>query len=183
MILLDPSTFKNSSQESDIVNIFVTDVCPKVSAQNLDDKRVIKMALESAQMLSTALHEHDSPWKPYKINHKNHPCTIWARTTRANYQWLLDHLVALCSEYEIRYGKIHACAALIPGFEEHSVNVPEGELTPFPNCTIYKDETDVIEAYKRFMDHKWNDLDVRPPTWRVGSRPEWSEVRSALVSA
>lgn len=156
------------------MNIFVTDSCPQISAQSLDDKRVVKMALESAQMLSTALHCHDSPWKPYKINHKNHPCTIWARTTRSNYEWLLSHLVALCSEYESRYGRRHACSALIPGFLESAISVPEGELTPFPNCTVFKDATDVIDAYRRFMLHKWNDLDVRAPTWKNRLAPEWA---------
>lgn len=39
------------------MNIFATDPCPIKSAQFLDDKRVIKMILESAQMLCTALHQ------------------------------------------------------------------------------------------------------------------------------
>lgn len=157
------------------MNIFVTDACPKLSAQSLDDKRVVKMALESAQMLSTALHEHNSPWKPYKVNHKNHPCTIWARTTRQNYMWLLEHFNALLTEYEIRYGKIHACAAHSPNFHLYAECIPDGPLTPFANCTVYKETTDVIEAYRAFMLHKWNDLDVRCPTWKSGTFPTWAE--------
>lgn len=159
------------------MNIFVTDYCPVVSAQNLDDKRVVKMTLESAQMLSTALHLHNSSWAPYKINHKNHPCTIWARTTRSNYDWLLNHFIALCTEYQVRYGKDHACSELIAGFVNNADCIPEGPLTPFENCTIYKDESDVIRAYRRFMEHKWDELDVRPPTWKVGLRPKWSTLQ------
>ena len=36
------------------MNIFVTDVCPEISARTQCDKHVVKMVLESAQMLSTA---------------------------------------------------------------------------------------------------------------------------------
>lgn len=61
------------------MNIFVTDISPIVSAQALDDKRVVKMILESAQLLSSAIFiNSQSIYNDiYKPTHLKHPCTIW----------------------------------------------------------------------------------------------------------
>lgn len=157
------------------MNIFVTDTCPVESAVALDDKRVVKMALESAQMLSTALHliEGTPVPPPYRINHKNHPCTIWARTTKENYRWLLEHFVALCDEYTLRYGKVHASSLHLDTFKAALDFVQDGPLTPFANCTIFKEETDTVKAYREFMIHKWKNLDSRKPTWKNRQSPLW----------
>ena len=63
------------------MNIFVTDEDPVKSAQTLCDKHVVKMVLESAQMLSTAWRQWDPEASEerglYKAAHPNHPCTKW----------------------------------------------------------------------------------------------------------
>ena len=98
------------------MNIFVTDPDPVISAQTLCDKHVVKMVLESAQMLSTAWREYSSEYADehelYKTAHLNHPCSIWVRLARENYRWLYKHFVALCEEYTHRYEKSHASARL-----------------------------------------------------------------------
>jgi hypothetical protein len=152
------------------MNIFVTSPDPVESAVNLDDKRVIKMILESAQMLSTAMVVHNGPG-PYKITHKNHPCTVWARTTSANYKWLYDHYVALMDEYTYRYGKKHACEGISYLLAKGEQLVPQGDLTPFANCSLFK-ELDVVEAYQRTMNHKWHN-DKRPAYWKKRLPPPW----------
>jgi hypothetical protein len=127
------------------------------------------MALESAQMLSTAINLRGGRG-PYRTTHANHPCSIWTRTSTANYLWLLQHFQALCSEYTRRFGKIHACTRFMKGFEEGLWLIPDGELTPWPNCTPLKEEQDTHLAYKLTLEQKWKH-DVRPPTWRQG-KPE-----------
>ncbi len=72
-----------------------------ISAQALDSKRVIKMVLETAQLLSTAIFinstiVYDDIYKP---THLKHPYTIWAPSTLGNWEWLLQHFMALCDEY------------------------------------------------------------------------------------
>ena len=98
------------------MNIFVTDPDPVISAQTLCDKHVVKMVLESAQMLSTAWRDFSTKYSDdnelYKTAHLNHPCSIWVRQARENYKWLYRHFVALCDEYTHRYGKSHASARL-----------------------------------------------------------------------
>jgi hypothetical protein len=91
------------------MNIFYLHKDPVKAAKLQYNKHVVKMILESAQMLCTAHHEImgvDAD-VPYKRAHVNHPSTIWARRSAQNYVWLYDHFVALAQEYKKRYGKDH----------------------------------------------------------------------------
>ena len=88
------------------MNIFVLDEDPTIAAQMMDCVRVPKMVTESAQMIFTIM-EHLDINSPYYTVMLNHPCTIWARESRQNYQWLINHAYELCFEYTRRYGKRH----------------------------------------------------------------------------
>ena len=95
------------------MNIFYFDDSPVTSAASQPDKMLVKMPLETAQMLSTAHRvldgdEYADANGLYKTAYKNHPCTIWARESSANYLWLYEHFIALGKEYTYRYGKEHA---------------------------------------------------------------------------
>ena len=99
------------------MNIFYLDRDPIIAAQMSCDKHVVKMILESAQMLSTAHRvcdgdEYADKMGLYKMAHKNHPSTIWARSSEDNYDWLWQHMCALMKEYTYRYGKTHATSRL-----------------------------------------------------------------------
>ena len=90
------------------MNIFYLHKDPEKAARYQYNKHVVKMILESAQMLCTAHHHYDENTKvPYKKAHYNHPSTIWTRSDRHNYMWLYDHMMALGDEYTRRYGKKH----------------------------------------------------------------------------
>ena len=152
------------------MNIFVTSSCPVECARNLCDRRVIKMVLESAQMLSTALREHGVD-VGYKSTHKNHPSNVWARETRANWNWLYKHAMALCKEYTKRYNKIHKSQAVIESLYAHISSIPDGNLTQFANCAAnqsigvsYKHFDNVCVAYQLYLNDRW-DTDKRTPTW------------------
>ena len=145
------------------MNIFVTNSCPKLSARYLDNKRVIKMALESTQMLCSALNLAGGT-TPYKTAHKNHPCSIWARQSRANWLWLYDHAIALCNEYTLRYGKIHKCESILNNINTLVELLPIGQLTPFVNCTTHKNISNVFIAYQLELNDKW-DKDKISPKW------------------
>ena len=103
------------------MNIFVLDKDPKVSAEMLCDKHVVKMILESAQMLCTTIHFFGGN-PPYKPCHFNHPCTVWTRKSRSNYFWLLEHAEHISAEYTERYGKVHSSDKVIKYCRE---NAPE----------------------------------------------------------
>ena len=89
------------------MNIFVLHTDPEKAATMMCDKHVIKMVLETAQMLCTIAHGMGYDGAPYRSTHKNHPCTVWAAKTSSNWSWLLRHGFALCDEYTKRYGKNH----------------------------------------------------------------------------
>ena len=93
------------------MNIFYLDKDPELAAIYQYNKHVVKMILESAQMLCTAHHCYgDAEQKanvPYKQAHLNHPSTIWARRSKSTYMWLYRHMIQLGKEYYVRYGKQH----------------------------------------------------------------------------
>lgn len=160
------------------MNIFVTHEDPRVSAIYLDDKRVIKMILESAQMLCTALHIHGaSHLAQYKPTHVNHPSNVWCRETHLNYGWLLMHFKALCDEYTYRTGKIHKSSLMYDDLVTGVNFIPKGDLTPYANCAAradmnisYKHLDDTVEAYRLYLIDRWA-LDTLKPKWTGRARP------------
>ena len=97
------------------MNLFILSLLPKEIAEAMMDKHVSKILLEAVQMLCTAKRVLDPDAleneQLYKLAHKNHPVTIWCRTSRANFVWTLDLIDALHSEWRFRYGhpetKVH----------------------------------------------------------------------------
>ena len=112
------------------MNIFVLSEDPVEAAQMQLNKHVVKMVLESAQMLCAP---YETGVAPYKRAHYNHPCTIWARESYENYQWLISHALALAEEYTFRYEKTHKSEAVIRWCQENVglLNLPKRGLTEF----------------------------------------------------
>ena len=108
------------------MNIFRPSPSPVESARCLADRHVVKMALETAQILSTIT------GGPYKPTHQNHPCTRWAGESWWNACWLLAHGHALCDEYERRFGKIHGCAPILNAIDLSTLPLRDG--TPAVFC-------------------------------------------------
>ena len=160
------------------MNIFVTDENPCIAATHLDDKRVVKMVLESAQMLCTALHINNaSHLAKYKSTHINHPSNVWCRETHLNYSWLLMHFKALATEYNIRFNKEHKSFELFDDLYKGIKHIPKGKITPFANCAAradmgisYKHLNDVHEAYRLYLIDRWATDKVKPK-WTKRTRP------------
>ena len=76
----------------------------------------------------------------------NHPCTIWARESQENYEWLLDHAYAMCQEYTRRYGKVHKSIHAIEwcGKNYHKLSLPRTGLTPFAQAMPEEYKTIVL---------------------------------------
>lgn len=84
------------------MNIFAIDEFPGDAARHLCDKHVVKMILESTQLLSTVAQLRGFE-APYKKTHVNHPCTKWVAQHPANWAWLLKHAIYMTMEYSDRY--------------------------------------------------------------------------------
>ena len=184
------------------MNIFVLHENPIIAAEMHCDKHVPKMVVEAAQMMASALRrwgatDEDMPLtkagKPYKGGYAHHPCTVWAGDSWANLDWLGSHAIALCQEYEARFGKQHACwrpiihmnsLALTPRFFDDT----DMKLTPFalampdeyrPRTWTTKTTQEpimrscgdtAVEAYRRYYHSKqfakWEKGTPAPDWWQ-----------------
>jgi len=137
------------------MNIFATDDCPVKSARNLDDRRIVKMILESAQMLSTAINVCGGRGF-YRSTHAKHPCSVWTRETQGNYKWLMEHFSALLKEKGRRFSSpAHSCAKHLPKIEAGVNLIPPGDLQPFVDCSGIKGNGDVKSKYRKCLNVKW----------------------------
>lgn len=134
------------------MNIFVLDWDVKKCAQYHNDKHVVKMILETAQLLCGAHHMTNSPYEiPYKLSHKNHPCSIWVRESIDNYLWLCELGLELCDEYRYRYGKRHKSLDIIEWCVVHKPKLSNKGFT-LPALAMpdqYKTK-DIVESYRNY---------------------------------
>lgn len=139
------------------MNIFFLDWNPSQSVIQNCDKHVVKMLLETTQLLYTVYHLQSpelllfSPLQPYKITHKNHPCSIWIRENLSNFLWLLHLGYEYCREYTYRYEKIHSCQKHILWMTQNIPDLPRGKMSLPPQAMPekYKCENP-IEAYRNY---------------------------------
>lgn len=139
------------------MNIFYLSEDPNQAAKYMYNKHVVKMILESAQLLCTAhiISDGETADVPYKATHKNHPSAIWARESVSNYIWLYDHMIALGNEYTRRYGKKHLTILKCSGaLCKAPNNITKVDLTPMPQCMPdqYKVPGNSVEAYWNYYE-------------------------------
>lgn len=177
------------------MNIFFVDPNPKEAACALSDQHVIKMTLETAQILSTACHELGLDkfvnGKLYKSTHKNHPSCVWARKSFSHFYWLLNHGIALSTEYSRRYNKVHASQQVFfdilhalktikssnkfpnQGWEDPPLAINEAVK---PIVLSVKDgKVDVVETYRNYYrtcKMKFGTVRIRDATWKT-EKPSW----------
>lgn len=155
------------------MNIFFISKDPVAAAMYMHDKHVLKMVVESTQILSNC---HDQSTVKYKRTHYNHPSCIWARSSKSNYSWLWLHAYALAKEYEYRYGREHKCLSIIlslPKFE-HDTH----EITP-PALAMpdeYK-EHDPVSSYINY----YKATKVNNKVWTKRSPPTWLLPENSIV--
>jgi hypothetical protein len=185
------------------MNLFVLDDNPVTAAQLQCDKHVVKMIVESAQMLSTVHRMLDGNetrrlsksgktkvkyWELsdnregvlYKAVHMNHPCTVWTRESNTNYNWHYQHFIALCDEYKYRYNKEHATDKLLRNIlSEPPKNIPEDGLTPFKLAMKSNPEcmyeNDPVRSYREFYQTKQSRFKM---VWTCRKVPEWFQIQS-----
>ena len=177
------------------MNIFVTDPCPIQSARNLPDKHIVKMPLETCQMLAIIYSDwyygvgklYKKDGTPYRTAHgafRKHPCTIWAAANQYNLAWLIRHGYALCTEYALRYDKDHTCFDVIEQAEriyhkcfDEPLSIASSKVTEFtramPEYIKYNDRISTIEAYKYYLNtkpwlaHNYLRIPTRKPSFII----------------
>ena len=174
------------------MNIFVVDTDPVVAAQQLPDRHVTKMILESAQMLSVVFSFHywdigevmkvdGTPFKTAKGAFKNHPCTKWVADKACNAGWLIQHALGLCDEFQLRYSKPHGLTTSLQNTAKLFQSVTGSSTISYLEVSNFarampedlKFDTTIsdVEAYQRYLNTKvwcYNNY-LRLP----GRRPDW----------
>lgn len=152
------------------MNIFILDENQSLSAQAHCDKHVVKMVLETAQIISTNVRLAGFDYG-YRITHKNHPSVVWARQTDANFNWLVEFGIWLSKEYTFRYGKIHKSQKIIEQSKEFISKFSHGQLTPFALAMPdkYKINNNAVRSYRDYYIGEKKELLVytnrNPPQW------------------
>ena len=136
------------------MNIFHLHKVPKVCAEYHCDKHVVKMILETGQMLSTAYRKKFGDNDDlYKTAYPKHPMTIWVGNSGANFFWTVQLFDQLIYQYTLRYKKVHKTIRISNLLHsKHKLwHTWKTEFTPPPQCMPdeYKHE-DYITAYKQY---------------------------------
>ncbi|ADL12737.1 pyrimidine dimer DNA glycosylase/endonuclease V [Acetohalobium arabaticum] len=154
------------------MNIFVLDENIQKCAKYHADKHVIKMILESAQLLCSA-HWMTGNEAPYRLTHKNHPCSKWVRNSIENYRWLVRLGLALCKEYTYRYNRTHKTEEKLKWLRDNEPNLPDKEKTDFVLVMPdkYKCE-DPVEAYRTYYRQEKEDI----AAWKNRPIPDWFKI-------
>ena len=155
------------------MNIFVLDENPRTCAEFHNDKHIVKMILETAQLLSTAINTLRGASDPslYKSTHLNHPCSIWTRASFSNFAWLAELGIELCEEYTHRYSKTHKSEEVIwRAVDALPNNFLDLGLTPFAQALPEELRgQDAVESYRRY----YNRDKARFSKWTNRPTPYW----------
>ena len=131
------------------MNIFFLDKDPKIAAQMQCDKHVVKMVLETAQMLSTAARKRGYELG-YKSAYPKHPMTKWISESPNNYSWAIKHGLALGTEYQLRYHRVHKSHEVIKELAMLD-NGDSTQMTKPPKCMPDEYKTDdYVQSYRNY---------------------------------
>ncbi len=152
------------------MNIFILDKDINKCARFHCDQHVVKMILESAQILCTALNKKGFT-TPYKSTHEKHPCVLWAEESYDNFLWLSKLAFALNNEYKYRYKKTVNHNSINVLNEIKEIKFESLGLTEFAQAMPdqYKVTGNAVSAYRSFYlgekmkFAKWTRR--KPPFW------------------
>ena len=161
----------------------------KESAQALDDRRLVKMTVETLQLFAYAMNNLEIPDSFYPISketglpyksknsHTKHPVTLWLQKSVGNFDWMFIYLQEMMAEYEHRFNKPSFVDPINLERIQSARNLwPIGELTPFANCSLHQNIEDTLVAYKKTLVDKWKkgELSTKTiPRWTRRERPNF----------
>lgn len=180
------------------MNIFYIDSNPMVCAKMHNDKHVVKMIVEYAQLLSSAhriidgvesiglsksgrkqklyVLPDDREQVLYKATHANHPSAKWTRHCWSNYFWLYSMWTHLLDEYAHRYGKRHACERLLA----HLARAPNNISTAYQFSSPWRAMPDQYKVLRSEPDYTVKSYrayylgeKVKMSRWTNREMPDW----------
>jgi hypothetical protein len=160
------------------MNIFAVDEDPTLAARALCDQHVIKMTLESAQMLCTITGQ-----VAYRPTHEHHPCVLWLKESGANAAWLYQHALALATEYTHRFQRVHSSEGVIRSLQARWLSAFWEDHMPFVQCVpddLVRLEGGEVDAYRDYYERKAFEF-KRPMRYTGRYIPGWLSHVSDLI--
>lgn len=178
------------------MQIFFVDRDPAQAARSLMDQHVIKMAIESLQLLSTAWHiaKPDSVvWKDvetsesrrmnatvarpflngmriYLATHEHGRLASWVAESKAHYAWLWQHAAALVGERQYRFN------TPVAGIQEPLValgQIPDLSTDEWIDPPLLVDDDLVdLESVDAYREH-YRRNKAKLGRWTERQPPEW----------
>lgn len=158
------------------MQLFILDKNPTLAVHYLADCHVIKLCLETAQILSGVIIRYggvlstDMP-KPQNINHP----VIEAIDTNTKVSWVLSYFESLLEEYSNRFGRKHKYDNLLGLYFSYfpvatnTVGNCLGLACIFTNFITNK--TDIVDAhrdyyrFKKSIIKRWKYTNCKEPNW------------------
>lgn len=184
------------------MNIFFLDTDIKKSAQYHCDKHVVKMILEQNQILCSVIYRNsgilskkdylnnlpeletkyesfprrkdDGSVSLYGIGFIHHGCTTWTSKSKANFDWVIEHNLALCDEYNYRYGKHHSGKKITEWVKSLNFDKFDSTEFTFPYLAMpdeVKIENDYVASYRNYYINNKKGF----ATWKIREIPDWWE--------
>ncbi len=160
------------------MNIFFLDKDIQRCARYHCDQHVIKMILESTQILSTVLHLNKIK-APYKPSHEKHPCVLWAAKSLQNWIWLRELVFALNDEYKYRYDSLTNHKSFEVAKKLKFPPLPSLGLLEHPQVMPeeYRIPKNPIKAYRNFYILSKSKF----ATWRKRKIPNWYNMGIKMI--
>lgn len=184
------------------MNLFFINQYLEGCALEACDKHVVKMILETAQLLYSAWwcrsgNLPPSELQPYRKTHINHPMSIWVRESKTNYQFACYYGLLLCHEYTQRYGKYHKTEAHIRqlyqwGFPPLELEIPPAKnakpidhayhdvphgIQSIPLCMgkeyYIRDENNNLLGVESYRNYYMSKQNNFSMTWKNKEHPQW----------
>jgi hypothetical protein len=161
------------------MNIFGIDTDTTSCATYHTDRHIVKMPLETAQMVSFVYY-HKDLWDGevpnllmnFSAGHDKHPCSLWLRENLVNFLWSCEFGIKLIEEYRFRYDsqKHERCKMIFEWSLDNLPNLPVAEFTPFAKAMPEEYKVDCsIESYRNYYKLGKSELHQ----WTKRNKPEW----------
>jgi hypothetical protein len=165
------------------MNIFAVNDDPRLAARDLPDKLIVKMPVESIQLLTPWAYNTYSVYiqKPDGTNYgikgfAHHPCAKWLYESPCNVFWLLDHAYEMVDEYFRRYGKTHGVSYALEQINELlEKKYTYGWAKWFDHTEFvqampdeFKIPGDPVQAYRNYING-YKGYAV----WNFSEKPDW----------
>ena len=173
------------------MNLFLLSRSRRRGAKRHCNRHVVKMILETTQLLWTGVHVagvKTSGIRAYRKTHVWHPTAMWVRESPKNWEFTVGFGLALCAEYTRRYHKRHKCERHLrylkklgycKPLESRPYKKPRGEMkggcTPIPlampdDCVVYQHgKPNPVASYRKYYGRKQREwaANGRPMRWQT----------------